>query len=172
VSAADAVSVSIEVEVGVDAVFDVFTRELDAWWGRGPQFRFLAPYAGALTLEPGVGGRLVHTAGAVPGRVFVVGHVRVWEPPHRLALTWRLPNFAPDQLTHVDVRFEAIAEGTRVTVTHSGWDAVAADHPARHGHVGREFVLWKGRWWAELLAAVRRHAEDHRSGRVHGGRPA
>jgi hypothetical protein len=59
VSAADGVSVSVDVEVEPDVAFDVFTRELDAWWARGPRFRFLAPYGGTMTLEPGVGGRLL-----------------------------------------------------------------------------------------------------------------
>ena len=145
----DAVSVSLDVEVTLESAFDVFTRELDAWWGRGPKFRFLAPYDGALILEPGVGGRLLHVADAEAGRVFVVGHV-----------------------TRVDIRFEPVPEGTRVIVTHSGWDALAPEHPARHGFIGREFVLWKGRWWGELLTAAKQHTERRHSAASHeGGRP-
>jgi len=160
VSAADAVTVSVDVEVEPAVAFDVFTRELDTWWGRGPRFRFVAPYGGTLTLEPGVGGRLLHVVG--DGVSFVVGRVEVWEPPRRLALTWRLTNFTPEQQTRVDVRFEPAPEGTRVSVTHSGWDALPAAHPARHGLTGHEFVLWRGRWWGDLLAAVKRHAERTR----------
>src|SRR5438094_3599531 len=70
VSAADAVTVAVDVEVAPDVAFDVFTRELDAWWGHGPRFRFLAPHGGRLTLEPGVGGRLLHVQDE---RVFVDG---------------------------------------------------------------------------------------------------
>src|SRR5262249_26267722 len=94
VSATDAVTVSIDVDLEPTLAFAVFTEELDTWWGRGPRFRFLAPYQGTLVLEPGVNGRLLHVADATAGRVFVVGVVEVWEPPHRLALSWRLPNFA------------------------------------------------------------------------------
>jgi len=159
-SAADCVTVSIEVEVEPAVAFDVFTRELDTWWGHGPRFRFVAPYGGTLTLEPGVGGRLLHVA--APGVSFVVGAVEVWEPPHRLALTWRLTNFTPEQHTRVDVRFDPAPEGTRVSVTHSGWDAIPPSHPARHGLAGHDFVLFKGRWWADLVAAVKRHAERAR----------
>ena len=160
-SAADTVTVSISVEVEPAAAFDVFTRELDAWWGRGPRFRFVAPYGGTLTLEPGVGGRLLHV---VEGGVsFVVGRVEVWEPPTRLALTWRLTNFTPEQQTRVDVRFEPVPDGTRVSVTHSGWDAIPAGHPARHDMNDRAFVLFRGHWWAEQLAAVKKHAERSRT---------
>ena len=159
-SAADSVTVSLDVEVEPAVAFDVFTRELDAWWGRGPRYRFLAPYGGALTLEPGVGGRLLHVV--EDGVSFVVGHVEVWEPPKRLALTWRLTNFTPEQQTRVDVRFEPVPGGTRVSVTHGGWDAIPAGHPARHGLTGHDFVLWRGRWWGDLLTAVKRHAERTR----------
>jgi uncharacterized protein YndB with AHSA1/START domain len=93
---------------------------------------------------------------------FVVGHVEVWEPPHRVALTWRLTNFTPEQQTRVDVRFEPASAGTRVSVTHSGWDGIPAGHPARHGLTGHDFVLFRGRWWGDLLTAVKRHAERTR----------
>ena len=36
-------------------------------------------------------------------------------------------------MTHVEVRFEAVGEETRVTVEHAGWDSVPAAHVARHG---------------------------------------
>jgi uncharacterized protein YndB with AHSA1/START domain len=93
------------------------------------------------------------------GRVFVVGRIEVWEPPRRLALTWRGTNFAPDQSTLVDLRFEPVPEGTRVSVTHSGWDRVPPEHPARHGLAGRDFVLMRGQFWGDLLAAAKRLAE-------------
>jgi uncharacterized protein YndB with AHSA1/START domain len=160
VSAADSVTVSIEVGVEPAVAFDVFTRELDAWWGRGPRFRFLAPYGGTLRLEPGVGGRLLHVA--EPGVSFVVGHVEVWEPPRRLALSWRLTSFTPEQQTRVDVRFETAGDGTRVSVTHSGWDTLPPRHPARHDFTDRAFVLWKGRWWADLLTAAKHRMERRR----------
>ena len=159
-SAADAVTVSLDVEVEPAVAFDVFTRELDQWWGRGPRYRFVAPYGGTLKLEPGVGGRLLHVADA--DVTFVVGRVEVWEPPHRLAFGWRLTNFTPEQDTRVEVRFEPVAAGTRVSVTHSGWDALPPGHPARHGFTGHEFVLFKGGWWGELLTAIKRHAEARR----------
>jgi uncharacterized protein YndB with AHSA1/START domain len=159
VSATDAVTVSIDVDVEPALAFAVFTEELDTWWARGPRFRFLAPYEGTLVLEPGVGGRLLHVADATAGRVFVVGAIEVWEPPHRLALSWRLPNFAPEQSTRVSVRFEPVGQGTRVSVTHSGWDALPARHPARHGLGGHDFVMLRGHWWGDVLAAAKRHAE-------------
>jgi uncharacterized protein YndB with AHSA1/START domain len=169
VSASDAVTVALDIEVEPEFAFAVFTRDLDSWWGRGPQYRFLAPYQGTLVLEPGVGGRLLHVADEAAGRVFVVGQIEVWEPPRRLALTWRLPNFAPDQVTRVSVSFEPTGDGTRVNVTHSGWDALPARHPARHGRTGHDFVMMRGQWWGDLLAAVKRHAERSQQPSPRGG---
>lgn len=147
-SASDGVSVSIDVDVEPELVFAVFTEELDAWWGRGPRFRFLAPYDGTVTLEPGVGGRLLHVQDAAAGRVFVVGRIEVWEPPHR---------------------FEPLAEGTRVTVTHRGWDSVPARHAARHGLTGHDFIPMRGQWWGDILTAVRRHVQSRRVRAQAGG---
>ena len=156
-SASDTVTVAIDVAVEPAVAFDVFTRELDAWWGRGPRYRFVAPYGGTLMLEPGVGGRLLHVVDS--GVSFEVGRVEVWEPPRRLALTWRLTNFTPEQQTRVDVRFEPATGGTRVSVTHSGWDTIPVGHPARHGMTDRAFVLFRGHWWADLLDSAKRHIE-------------
>ena len=44
----------------------------------------------------------------------------------------------------------------RVCVAHSGWDCLPPSIPARRRYTGREFVLWKGRWWGDLLAAAKR----------------
>jgi uncharacterized protein YndB with AHSA1/START domain len=159
VSAADAVTVSIEVGVPPATAFEVFTAEMDTWWQHGPRYRFVAPYGGVMKLEPRVGGRLLHVHDPAAGLSFEVGRVRVWEPPARLVFSWRLDNFAPHEVTEVEVRFKPAAHGTLVTVTHRGWDSLPPAHPARHGQVGRAFVLFRGRWWADMLAAAKARAE-------------
>jgi len=57
VSAGDRVTVSVLVAVPQAIAFEVFTREIDLWWRRGPKFRF-GRQPGALTFEPALGGRL------------------------------------------------------------------------------------------------------------------
>ncbi|MEP7126316.1 MAG: SRPBCC domain-containing protein [Byssovorax sp.] len=146
--------------VAVDPLdaFEVFTGETDLWWRRGPRFRFGGKRRGALTLEPGVGGRLFEAFSDAPADVFEVGRVLVWEPGARLLLEWRLPNFAPGERTEVDVRFEASGDGTMVTVEHRGWSAVRDDHPARHGEAVVPFLSRLGQWWGALLLAMRERA--------------
>jgi len=106
---------------------------------------------GVLSFEPGEGGRFVET---LPnGKVFVIGAITTWSPPCRLAFGWRQATFAPDQSTQVDVNFEAVGDETRVTVTHTGWDAIPEAHVARHGFPAAVFARRHAQWWRGLLAA-------------------
>ncbi len=156
----DAASVTVRVPVGPQAAFDAFTREIDAWWGRGPRFRCGGRRPSRMALEPGVGGRLVETIpGKGGGKEIELGRVIAFEPGARLALEWRGVNFAPGEMTLVEVSFKAAGAGTLVTVRHSGWSALRDDHPVRHGHVGAAFSAFLGAWWGELMTSLREHAE-------------
>ncbi len=152
----DQARVSVSVEVPPAVAFDVFTSEIDRWWRRGPKFRHAGQRAGFVRLEPHVGGRLFESIEGEHGeQVFEVGRVRIWEPPVRLAFSWRNINFAPDESTEVEVEFEPTPRGTRVTVTHRGWAALREDHPARHGQQGAAFSRMIGLWWGEQMTSLR-----------------
>jgi hypothetical protein len=60
------------------------------------------------------------------------------------------------------VRFEKVAEGTRVLLEHRGWDGLRRDHPARHGLEGDAWSSMVGLWWAELLTELRVRASRRR----------
>lgn len=156
----DRVRVTTVVAVDPAAAFEIFTEEVDAWWRRGPRYRFLA--SGALRFEPGVGGRLVEESLAGDGRLWEVGRIRIWEPGARLVFEWRGHHFEADQRTEVEVRFEAEGEGTRVSVEHRGWDALPADHRARHGLEGGAFTAMMGLWWGDVLVSLRARAGSSR----------
>jgi uncharacterized protein YndB with AHSA1/START domain len=91
---------------------------------------------------------------------FEVGRVSVWDPPRRLAFSWRNANYAAAEQTEVDVEFSPTRSGTLVTVTHSGLSTLPADHPARHGLIPGDFVRMIGLWWGEQLSALRTHCSD------------
>jgi uncharacterized protein YndB with AHSA1/START domain len=159
VSGGDQARISVAVAVPPATAFEIFTGEIDLWWRRGPKFRHAGKRRGFIHLEPYVGGRLFESIdsdnGSEPPRVFEVGHVLVWEPPERLAFSWRNANFAPDEITRVEVEFVPSRTGTIVTVTHRGWSALRPDHPARHGLQGAAFSRMIGLWWGELLTSLR-----------------
>jgi hypothetical protein len=150
-----AVIVSIEVAGDPQLAFEVFTSQIDTWWLRGPKHRFRRPWNGTLVFEPGPTGRLLEEY--ADGTSFVIGRVSQWLPGERLVVSWRLPSFADAEGTEVDVRFDAIDGGTRVSVEHRGWGSLRRDHPARHGKEGRDYEYMKASLWADNLTALRLH---------------
>ena len=118
----DQVRVSVMVAVAPDAVFRVFTEEIDQWWRRGLKYRVAGARRGFIHIEPGVGGRLFESfASGGEARVVETGRVIAWEPPSRLAFERRSVTFAPSETTEVEVLFAPSASGTLITVTHRGW---------------------------------------------------
>jgi uncharacterized protein YndB with AHSA1/START domain len=155
----DTIRVTTVVAVDPATAFAVFTEDLDLWWRKGPRYRPLAHPNGVMQLEPGVGGRLLEVFGEDGGERFELGRVRVWKPPERLVLLWRSRDFAADEETEVEVRFEPVEKGTLVKLEHRGFAALRDDHPSRHG-LGRgpAFAASMGLWWGELLLAAQDRA--------------
>jgi uncharacterized protein YndB with AHSA1/START domain len=156
--AGDGATVSVSVRVPQAEAFDVFTSEIDLWWRQGPRYRIAGRRRGQLSFEPGVGGRLFETVELAAGpRVIVVGTILAWDPPKRLEFEWRGVNFRKGESTRVEVDFRDAGESTLVTLRHSGFAALRADHPVRHGLEGPAFSRMMGLWWGELLSGLREH---------------
>lgn len=154
------VIVALRVKAAPLRTFEVFTREIGAWWRPNAMFQFTPRSPGRLAFEPpsdGQGGRFTETLPS--GKVFEIGQVSVWEPGVRLVFGWRQATFAADQATEVEVRFEAVGEETRVTVEHRGWDSVPAGHVAKHGFPETLFMRRHGEWWRDLLEAMALRAQ-------------
>jgi uncharacterized protein YndB with AHSA1/START domain len=161
--------VTVSVAVPIEDAFRVFTSEIDRWWRRGPRFRHAGNARGIVHVEPRVGGRLFESWQGPHGeQLFVAGIVRRWEPPRALAFSWRNSNFAPQELTEVEIEFASRDQHTTVvTVTHRGWESLRPDHPARHGLDDRGVYRMIGLWWGEQLSSLREFGEA--GGRGAGG---
>jgi uncharacterized protein YndB with AHSA1/START domain len=146
------VLVALRIAAPPARVFEAFTAEIGEWWQPNGLFRTSRPPGGRLSMEPGVGGRLLETH--ADGEVDEIGRVRAWDPPARLVLAWRPTSFAPDQETEVHVRFEPVDGVTRVVVEHFGWDRIPEEHVTRHGIPLFTFQQRLGDWWRELLASL------------------
>lgn len=158
---ADQVRATVAVGLPPDAAFEVFTTQIDRWWRRGRRFRNASGESGIVRLEAGVGGRLFESFGnRGDERVVEIGRTIVWEPPHRLVLTWRNATFAAHEHTEVEVEFRATASGTTVVLTHRGWRAIRDDHPVRHGQDDAAFCRQTGRWWGDQLTSLRLRAAE------------
>jgi uncharacterized protein YndB with AHSA1/START domain len=161
---ADLARVTTFVAVAPRDAFEVFTQETDRWWRKGPRFRLSAKGNGVLRFEGRAGGRLVETF--EDGAELVSGKVLVWEPGRRLVFEWRARDFGPSDRTEVEVLFEAINDGTQVTLEHRGWAALPDDHPVRHGlGSGEAFITMIGLWWGDLATSYRACTSSPRESR-------
>ena len=164
---ASRVLVAIRVPVAAARAFVAFTEQIGDWWEPNGLFQFTVGRTGTLAFEPGPNGRLVETY--PDGSSFVIGHIRAWDPPRRLVLSWRQASFAPDQETELHVRFDDVEDPagavpqTRVVIEHFGWDGIPPEHAARHGFPLATFQLRFAEWWQELLRALTDVASDHPS---------
>ena len=152
----DQVTVSVTVAADPATAFALFTEETDRWWRRGPKFRVSGRNPGTVRFEPHAGGRLFEEFESAKGpEIFAMGAITAWDPPSGFAFDWRGVNFAPGDVTHVEVAFDAVPTGCRVTVRHSGWSGLRADHPVRHGLPPEGFIRMIGLWWSELMTSYR-----------------
>jgi uncharacterized protein YndB with AHSA1/START domain len=159
--ASDFVTVSVTVPADPATAFAIFTNQTDLWWRSGPKFRIAGREAGVVRFEPWLGGRFMEEFASPSGpQVFTMGAITVWRPPERFQFEWRGVNFAPGESTSVEVVFDAVPTGTRVTVRHSGWAALRPDHPVRHGRQGPSFLRATGLWWGDLMTSFREFAAD------------
>jgi uncharacterized protein YndB with AHSA1/START domain len=147
------VLVALRVRASPERAFAAFVGDIGVWWRANPLFAFTPRDPGVLAFEPGEGGRLTTTLAS--GKVFEIGRIRAWEPPHRLVFGWRQATFAENQDTEVEVRFDVVGDETRVTVEHAGWDSVPAAHVARHGFANALFLTRHGEWWRSLLGSYK-----------------
>jgi uncharacterized protein YndB with AHSA1/START domain len=97
--------------------FRIFTEEIASWWPMATH-SLSGEKTRSVAIEGHVGGRVYETDDA--GNEYLWGSVTAWDPPHLVAFTWQLGREEVHE--NVEVRFEPDGEGTRVTLTHDGWD--------------------------------------------------
>ena len=132
-------SVWVPAESG--AAFARFTDELNSWWPRSVHSVGQERCA-EVRFDGVVGGRLFEIDD--DGQEHEWGRVKTWEPGARLVVSWH-PGRPAEQAQEVEVTFTAEGGGTRVVLTHRGWEAIGADAPrVRDGY---------DNGWSGVLAA-------------------
>ena len=119
----------------------MFTAEIDDWYARGPYSWHDPSRAVGIRFEPGVGGRWLEVHDAGTGEGVEIGRIRAWEPGARILVSFTSSWLPPEPPTEIEVRFEAVPAGTRVTLEHRGIDRL----PPK---VAR---TWESRAWKELM---------------------
>jgi uncharacterized protein YndB with AHSA1/START domain len=121
---------SVHVDCPIEDAFHLFTERLADWW----------PLE-SCTIEPYEGGRVVERTSS--GEEVDWGTVTAWEPPRRI-------EFTGDGGT-VDVEFSVEADGTRVTLTHTGWQFAAGPTCVMLAGLSNNFARFVAR---EMMVAV------------------
>jgi uncharacterized protein YndB with AHSA1/START domain len=115
---------SLLVKASQAHAFDVFTNRLDSWWPNTHSIGAL-PVKTSL-IEPRKGGRWYTTH--EDGSETVVGHMEVWEPPHRIVFSWEVgANWKRDPSVASEVEIKFIAQDahtTRVELEHRKFEAL------------------------------------------------
>jgi uncharacterized protein YndB with AHSA1/START domain len=130
--------------------FDYFTRDIGRWWPLATHSCGAAE-AVDVAFEPRLGGQLVERTRS--GSRHVWGDVTAWEPGSRIAFTWH-PGREAATAQWVDVRFVEDGEGTRVTLTHGGWDRRDDGSVVRENYVTGWQLVLSQRYGGYCRAAV------------------
>lgn len=150
------VYVALRVRASPERAFQAFVDEIGLWWRPSPLFQTTPRAPGRLAFEAGEGGRLTETLAG--GKVFEIGRIVTWAPPHQLVFSWRQATFPPDLHTEVEARFEPVGEETRVSIEHRGFTRVPAESAARHRFPDQALQMRLAEWWRALLASLDDHA--------------
>lgn len=133
---------SITVAAPVARAFSVFTESMTSWWPADYHIG-AADYAEAV-LEGREGGRWYERG--VDGSECDWGRVLVWEPPHRLVVTWQINGqwqYDPDpaRASELELRFTPQGDAeTRVDLEHRHIDRLVG------GESLYESVSGEGGW--------------------------
>ena len=145
----DIVTATVEVAVDPATAFAIFTEEIGQWWRPGPINWNDPRKAIGIRIEPGVGGRWIEVYDGVTGEGFECGRILVWEPGVRFIFLYRDAGHEIDD-TEVEIRFEAIDGGTRVTLEHRGWDKVLPNLASKRSELKRwgwtNILGWFSEW--------------------------
>lgn len=129
---------SVWVPTSPQRAFDLFTRELSAWWPLRTH-SVGEEKATEVRLEGAVGGRIVEYGESGPLEYW--GTVSDWDPPQTVSFSWH-PGSDPKQAGHVTVTFRPVDDGTVVELTHTGWERRPDGAAARAGYdSGWDYVL-------------------------------
>jgi uncharacterized protein YndB with AHSA1/START domain len=109
---------TVEVRWPRAEAFERFTAGIARWWPLRTHSVGQAS-AQSVVFEDEVGGRIYEVE--QNGDTHTWGTILEWDPPSRVRFTWH-PGRQPDTAQQVEVRFADTPGGSRLTLTHEGWE--------------------------------------------------
>ena len=140
-----AISSTVEVPLSPEQAFELFTEGLGSWWPH--EFSWSQDALEEIGMETAPGG-LLYEIGPHGFRIDW-GRVLEWDPPNRVVFSWqispaRVPEPDPTKASEVEIRFEPSGDGSRVELTHRGFE--------RHGDGAAEYAEMMGaQGWPHAL---------------------
>jgi uncharacterized protein YndB with AHSA1/START domain len=142
---------TVTVRKPLGQAFALFTGRINEWWPQSPALAGeTGPATGTVVLEPRPHGRVYRRAD--DGTIEFWGEVQVWEPPHRLVLTWQ-PAAGTAASTEVEIRFTPEGDQTRVDLEHRGWE-----------HLGEQAATTRAQYesgWGDVLRLYAAASRDN-----------
>jgi hypothetical protein len=143
---------STTVRADVARTFDVFVREIGAWWPVEP-FSRGGERVRDVRVDRRLGGAVVEVWD--DGTTQTWGELAMWDPPHGFTMSWLLTPVP----TEVELTFRPLGPGlTRVEVEHRGWERMTGEQldaacALPEGYLGGSYH----RGWGILLDAFAEH---------------
>jgi hypothetical protein len=120
------IAYAYDLSCSAERAFDVYVNCIGEWWH--PKYTANPETLKAVTIEPGVGGRVYATHNDL-GEIDW-GRVIVWEPPRRLVHTFTLAQ-SQNHPSEVSVSFVPNGDGCRVEFEHGGWSEDNVSHRSK-----------------------------------------
>jgi uncharacterized protein YndB with AHSA1/START domain len=124
---------TVTVRSDPERAFELFTAQMGKWWPLESYSRAVNEFehegvgVSELMFEARMGGSILERM--TDGRVLPWAEVSDWQPPQRVALSWR-PHSMPEPPTEIEVTFAASEEGTLIEVEHRGWERLSEEFRA------------------------------------------
>jgi uncharacterized protein YndB with AHSA1/START domain len=146
---ADPIVVSVELPVPPGRAFAAFASGLAGWWPVATH-SLSRQASSRCSLDARPGGALEEIT--TDGTRHRWGTVEAVDAGRRLRFSWH-PGREAESAQWVEVRFEAVAAGCRVTLTHGGWEALGEIAPILRREYAAGWPPVLGESYARFAAA-------------------
>lgn len=136
---------TVHVRCAPERAFALFTDRITDWWPL-QRFGLYEEQTRGVWFE---GERVVEKS--TSGEESVWAEVLEWSPPSKLAMSWH-PGHPSADATIVEVEFFADDDGTRVVLTHHGWE--------RLGDLAAEARGTYAQGWQSVLEGYAAHTDQ------------
>lgn len=113
-----------------EVAFRVFTDEIASWWPLDTH-SVGGEKATGISVDGRVGG-LIEELG-IEGPMRIWGTITDWDPPSVFSFTFH-PGVSAEQAGQVTVRFIASGAGSKVELTHDGWESSEGGQARRNNY--------------------------------------